>query len=226
MTQKLDYSREEAMQILNSESYSDEEKRKIYEQYMSQLKKNRKNAIVTKLNECAKDIPVITKEIYISKLKEYEVDDLSKPFEVIEKELSMFENDMKNKYNLYLQKQKEEEEALLATAQTPVTESVEDTFDDTIFSEPITDTIGETVEEEDDEEEVKPSLLITDQISVINEQTNTDMEPLFETTDKDSKEIIPDESLENEKGNASAIILSIIAVIIGFAVMYSIIKLN
>ena len=52
------------------------------------------------------------------------------------------------------------------------------------------------------------------------------MEPLFETTDKDSKEIIPDESLENEKGNASAIILSIIAVIIGFAVMYSIIKLN
>ena len=100
MTQKLDYSREEAMQILNSESYSDEEKRKIYEQYMSQLKKNRKNAIVTKLNECAKDIPVITKEIYISKLKEYEVDDLSKPFEVIEKELSMFENDMKKKYNL------------------------------------------------------------------------------------------------------------------------------
>ena len=56
--------------------------------------------------------------------------------------------------------------------------------------------------------------------------TQKNMEPLFETTDKDSKEIIPDESLENEKGNASAIILSIIAVIIGFAVMYSIIKLN
>ena len=105
MTSKLDYSREEAMQILNSENYSDDQKRKLYEEYMNSLKKNRKNYIVNKLNECAKDIPVITKEIYISKLKEYENDDLSKPFEVIEQELSIFENDMKTKYNQYLESQ-------------------------------------------------------------------------------------------------------------------------
>ena len=67
MTNKLDYSREEAMQILNNETYSDEQKRSLYEEYMNALKKNRKNTIVNKLNEYAKDIPVITKEIYISK---------------------------------------------------------------------------------------------------------------------------------------------------------------
>ena len=71
---KLDYSREEAMQILNNANLSDEQKKTEYENYMNSLKKNRKTAIVNKLNEYAKDIPVITKEIYISKLKEYEVD--------------------------------------------------------------------------------------------------------------------------------------------------------
>ena len=51
MTEKLDYSREDAMKILNNTSYSDSEKRSIYDQYMNLLKKNRKNVIVNRLNE-------------------------------------------------------------------------------------------------------------------------------------------------------------------------------
>ena len=223
MTQKLDYSREEAMQILNNSSYTDEEKRKLYDQYMNALKKNRKSAIIAKLNECAKDIPVITKEIYIAKLKEYEADDLSKPFEVIETELSIFEKDMKNKYTEYLEKQKAMEAATLEAAVKPVEEeNDDDNFEDTIFSEPIN--LDENIDEEE-EEEVKPSLLITDQISVINEDSEEHEKPLFNDISS-TQEVIPEEEDESQKGSASAIILSIIAVIIGIAVMYSIIKLN
>ena len=54
MTQKLDYSREEAMQILNNENYSDEQKRTLYNEYMNALKKNRKDTIV---NNILLDIP-------------------------------------------------------------------------------------------------------------------------------------------------------------------------
>ena len=113
MTQKLDYSREDAMEILNNVNFSDEEKRSQYEEYMSELKKTRKNAIVTKLNDLAREIPTITKDIYISVLKKYENDDLSIPFEVIESELSTFEKDMRKKYDEYLASQKEEEEEIL-----------------------------------------------------------------------------------------------------------------
>ena len=219
MTQKLDYSREEAMQILNNENYSDEQKRTLYNEYMNALKKNRKDTIVNKLNEYAKDIPVITKEIYISKIKEYENDDLTKPFEIIEKELSNFENDMKLKYNEYLQSKQQEV--------IPEVEDIKDeeTFDDTIFSEPIVDV--ENFEDIEDEEEVKPSLVITNEISVINEDPEEDIKPLFENANDETKDFIPDENdTTGEKGNASAIIISIIAVIIGILVMYSIIKLN
>lgn len=220
MTQKLDYSREEAMQILNNENFSDEEKRKLYEKYMTELKRNRKNAIVEKLNTCAKDIPVITKEIYIEKLKEYENDDLSKPFEVIEVELSSFEKDMRNKYNEYLESQKVKSMQEEIVPDIPANqEEEEENFDDTIFSEPFVDNVEE-------DEEINPSLLITDDMSVLNEETSEEDEPLFETSDKESKEIIPEDSDEKEKGSASAIILSIIAVIIGIVVMYTIIKLN
>ena len=217
MTQKLDYSREEAMQILNNENYSDEEKRKLYDTYMNELKKNRKTAIINKLNEYAKDIPVITKEIYISKLKEYETDDLSKPFEVIESELATFENDMKTKYNEYLESQKPKEEVIEEPlVETPSEDFDDEQFDDTIFSEPLADI--------DEEEEVKPSLLITNEMSVINEEPEEDLKPLFDSSKDEEKEFVPED--EKEKGSASAIIISIIAVIIGIVVMYSIIKLN
>ena len=220
MTQKLDYSREDAMEILNNVNFSDEEKRSQYEEYMSELKKTRKNAIVTKLNDLAREIPTITKDIYISVLKKYENDDLSIPFEVIESELSTFEKDMRKKYDEYLASQKEEEEELLPDVTKEENEDLESmTFDDTIFDAP-------KVEEEvkDDEEELKPSFSLTSEMSVLNEEPELLAKPLF-NEEEDSMEVMPEEN-DSEKGNASAIIISIIAVIIGAVVMYSIIRLN
>ena len=220
MTQKLDYSREDAMEILNNVNFSDEEKRSQYEEYMSELKKTRKNAIVTKLNDLAREIPTITKDIYISVLKKYDNDDLSIPFEVIESELSTFEKDMRKKYDEYLSSQKEEEEEILPDVTKEENEDLESmTFDDTIFDAP-------KVEEEikEDEEELKPSFSLTSEMSVLNEEPELLAKPLFNEED-DSMEVMPEEN-DSEKGNASAIIISIIAVIIGAVVMYSIIRLN
>lgn len=218
MTQKLDYSREDAMEILNNVNFSDEEKRSQYEEYMSELKKTRKNAIVTKLNDLAREIPTITKDIYISVLKKYENDDLSIPFEVIESELSTFEKDMRRKYDEYLASQKEEEEEILPDVTKEENEDLESmTFDDTIFDAP-------KVEEKEDEEELKPSFSLTSEMSVLNEEPELLAKPLFNEED-DSMEVMPEEN-DSEKGNASAIIISIIAVIIGAVLMYSIIRLN
>lgn len=219
MTQKLDYSREDAMEILNNVNFSDEEKRSQYEEYMSELKKTRKNAIVTKLNDLAREIPTITKDIYISVLKKYENDDLSIPFEVIESELSTFEKDMRKKYDEYLASQKEEEEEILPDVTKEENEDLESmTFDDTIFDAP------KVEEEKEDEEELKPSFSLTSEMSVLNEEPELLAKPLFNEED-DSMEVMPEEN-DSEKGNASAIIISIIAVIIGAVVMYSIIRLN
>lgn len=218
MTQKLDYSREDAMEILNNVNFSDEEKRSQYEEYMSELKKTRKNEIVTKLNDLAREIPTITKDIYISVLKKYDNDDLSIPFEVIESELSTFEKDMRKKYDEYLASQKEEEEEILPDVTKEENEDLESmTFDDTIFDAP-------KVEEKEDEEELKPSFSLTSEMSVLNEEPELLAKPLFNEED-DSMEVMPEEN-DSEKGNASAIIISIIAVIIGAVVMYSIIRLN
>ena len=218
MTQKLDYSREDAMEILNNVNFSDEEKRSQYEEYMSELKKTRKNAIVTKLNDLAREITTITKDIYISVLKKYDNDDLSIPFEVIESELSTFEKDMRKKYDEYLASQKEEEEEILPDVTKEENEDLESmTFDDTIFDAP-------KVEEKEDEEELKPSFSLTSEMSVLNEEPELLAKPLFNEED-DSMEVMPEEN-DSEKGNASAIIISIIAVIIGAVVMYSIIRLN
>lgn len=216
MTERLDYSREEAMKILNDESYSDEDKRQKYEEYMDSLKKKRKNEIVSRLNEYAKNIPVITKEIYISKLKEYENDDLSKPFEIIESELLNFENEMNLKYKSYLEDQNKESVVI-----EPDIKPEEEDFEDTIFSDPVIPEV-DTLDEE--EEEVIPSLVIND--SVLNEDPEILAKPLFESKPEE-KEVMPQDLPEDkEKGSASAIILSIIAVIIGAVVMYSIIRLN
>ena len=224
MAQKLDYSREDAMQILNNTNCSDEDKRSQYEEYMNNLKKTRKNAIVTKLNDLAREIPTITKDIYISVLKKYENDDLSIPFEVIESELSDFEKEMRKKYDEYLESQKQEEiEEILpdVTKEEPIEkEEDSDNFEDTIFGSP-------KMEEEkviDEEEDLKPSFSLTGEMSVLNEEPELLAKPLFNEEESDS-EIMPDEN-ESERGNASAIIISIIAVIIGAVVMYSIIRLK
>ena len=192
MTQKLDYSREDAMEILNNVNFSDEEKRSQYEEYMSELKKTRKNAIVTKLNDLAREIPTITKDIYISVLKKYDNDDLSIPFEVIESELSTFEKDMRKKYDEYLASQKEEEEEILPDVTKEENEDLESmTFDDTIFDAP-------KVEEKEDEEELKPSFSLTSEMSVLNEEPELLAKPLFNEED-DSMEVMPEETLGSEK---------------------------
>ena len=65
-------------------------------------------------------------------------------------------------------------------------------------------------EEKDIEEDLKPSFSLTGEMSVLNEEPELLAKPLFNEEESDS-EIIPDEN-ESERGNASAIIISIIAV--------------
>ena len=131
-----------------------------------------------------------------------------------------FEKDMRKKYDEYLASQKEEEEEILPDVTKEENEDLESmTFDDTIFDAP-------KVEEEikEDEEELKPSFSLTGEMSVLNEEPELLAKPLF-NEEEDSMEVMPEEN-DSEKGNASAIIISIIAVIIGAVVMYSIIRLN
>ena len=126
----------------------------------------------------------------------------------------------RKKYDEYLASQKEEEEEILPDVTKEENEDLESmTFDDTIFDAP-------KVEEEikEDEEELKPSFSLTGEMSVLNEEPELLAKPLF-NEEEDSMEVMPEEN-DSEKGNASAIIISIIAVIIGAVVMYSIIRLN
>lgn len=129
---------------------------------------------------------------------------------------------MRKKYDEYLESQKQEEiEEILpdVTKEEPVEkEEDSDNFEDTIFGAP------KMEEEKDIEEDLKPSFSLTGEMSVLNEEPELLAKPLFNEEESDS-EIIPDEN-ESERGNASAIIISIIAVIIGAVVMYSIIRLN
>lgn len=239
MTNKLDYNNDVVMETLNNPKYTDEEKKTLFEQYKKDLKKKRKEKIVEILNEYAKNIPVITKEIYIDVLKKYENDDLTKPFEVIEEELRLFETDMKSKYDTYLKSKEEVKEDIIpeepkqevvepvieeeqeiepdVVRETPIINPA-DEFDDTMFKDP--EEFSEKLEE------VTPSLFIKDEISVLNEEPETLAKPLVSEETKE-KDVMPEELGElDEKGNASAIILSIIAIIIGIVVMYSIIKLR
>lgn len=236
MTNKLDYNNEAVLQILNNPSYTEEQKKELFEQYKKDLKKKRREEIVNRLNDYAKDIPVITEEIYINFLNKYKNDDLTKPFEVIEEELKAFETEMKSKYDAYLKEQELVEETLepandevieeeivpdvTPTKEEELIEAKEDEFDDTLFKDP-----EEFVESMDD---VTPSLLIKDEISVLNEEPEVMAKPLFENDKDGVKEVMPEELSDSldEKGNASAIILSIIAIIVGVVVMYSIIKLK
>lgn len=236
MTNKLDYNNEAVLQILNNPSYTEEQKKELFEQYKKELKKKRKEAIVNRLNDYARDIPFITEEIYINFLNKYKNDDLTKPFEVIEEELKTFETEMNNKYDAYLKEQEPAKEESVEQVEEVIEEEIipdvtpeieedlleakEDEFDDTIFKDP-----EEFVESMED---VTPSLLIKDEISVLNEEPEIMAKPLFENSDESGKEVMPEELSDSldEKGNASAIILSIIAIIIGVVVMYSIIKLK
>lgn len=226
MTNELDYNNESVLKILNNPSYTEEQKKAEFEKYKSDLKKMRRNAIRSRLNDCAREIPIITGDIYIGFLKRYENDNLSKPFEVIEHELNEFKKEMMEKYNEYLKnKPLENNDIIEEIEEQPDAEIIpdvdakveeKDEFDDTLFKDP-----------EELEDEVTPSLYIKDEVSVLNEEPEQLEKSLFEN-DKNTKEVMPGELTDtlDEKGNASAIILSIIATIIGFVIMYSIIRLK
>lgn len=213
MQSKLDYNSEEVMRILNNPEYTDEQKKTFFEKYKSDLKQKRKLEIKNRVNELAKKLPVITEEIYINFLKKYEDDNLTKPFNVIEKEIKDFEAEMTEKYNDYINNQKIEnekvEEPKEEIKEEPEEVPVEEP--DPVPDVTVTTDIGNPLEE------------MREENNVLNEEPEDVKQPLVD--DLKAKDVMPDNSL-NEKGNASAIIISIITVIIGIIAMYTIIKLS
>ena len=226
MIGKFDYNNNDVMNILNNPSYTQDQKKALFEKYKSDLKETRRKEIINRLNECAKNNEIITQEEYVNFLKQYNDDDLSKPFEVIEKELEKFSREMEIKKQNYLAEKAAKE---AAQVQVPVQEPV------------AVPTVSNEPEEDDFEDEIKPDVTpegynsnelsdtIFNQSPILEpsiEETTDDLNPtVFE--ENEVKEVMPDELPElDEKGNASAIIISIIAIIIGMVIMYSIIKLK
>lgn len=226
MIGKFDYNNNDVMNILNNPSYTQDQKKALFEKYKSDLKETRRKEIINRLNECAKNNEIITQEEYVNFLKQYNDDDLSKPFEVIEKELENFSREMEIKKQNYLAEKAAKE---AAQVQVPVQEPV------------AVPTVSNEPEEDNFEDEIKPDVTpegynsnelsdtIFNQSPILEpsiEETTDDLNPtVFE--ENEVKEVMPDELPElDEKGNASAIIISIIAIIIGMVIMYSIIKLK
>lgn len=216
MVGNFDYNNNDVMNILNNPGYTEDQKKALFEKYKSDLKENRRKEIINRLNECAKNNPIITQEEYVNFLKRYNDDDLSKPFEIIEKELENFSRTMQDKYDAYM---KRKEEARIEAAKN----------------------IPEVEEDVDISDEIKPDVTPNGYNSNILSDTIFNQTPIDEPSDttnielkptvfeeKDVKEVMPEDIPEalNEKGNASAIIVSIIAIIIGMVIMYSIIKLK
>ena len=211
MIGNYDYNNDEVMKILNNAEYTDEQKKDLFEKYKANLKDLRRKEIINRLNECAKSNPIITQEEYINFLKKYNDDDLSKPFEFIEEELKSFSNEMDVKYKEFLAK-KEAEAAAAQVQPEPVIETQveEEITPDVVPVVDATPVVEEPVVEP--EEDITPSVEVNPTV--------------FEN--KEVKEVMPEEIKDNrgEKGNASAIIISIIAIIIGMVIMYAIIKLK
>ena len=223
MVSKFDYNSEDVMKILNNPEYTDEQKKQLFDKYKNDLKVLRKKEIISRVNELAQKIPTITEEIYINFLKNYEDDNLSKPFEIIEKELKEFENEMTEKYNVYLESKKNEEKA--ETIETPEENIVPDVSANKKEEDNSMDDIFANSNVED-EEQISPSLVLGEN-SVLNEEPEILAKPLFEDN-TEAKDVMPNSIPDTlgEKGNASAIIISIIAIIIGAVAMYTIIKMG
>lgn len=223
MISKFDYNSEDVMKILNNPEYTDEQKKQLFDKYKNDLKVLRKKEIISRVNELAQKIPTITEEIYINFLKNYEDDNLSKPFEIIEKEVKEFENEMTEKYNVYLESKKNEEKA--ETIETPEENIVPDVSANKKEEDNSMDDIFANSNVED-EEQISPSLVLGEN-SVLNEEPEILAKPLFEDN-TEAKDVMPNSIPDTlgEKGNASAIIISIIAIIIGAVAMYTIIKMG
>ena len=222
MVGKFDYNNSEVMNILNNPSYTEDQKKALFEKYKADLKETRRKEIIERLNECAKNNPIITQEEYVNFLKQYNDDDLSKPFEVIEKELDNFSRSMQAKYDAYIA-EKEAKEVAVQPAPTPVVPT-EPEVEDNIADEIKPDVTPTEYNSNELSDTIFNQTPITS--SPVSEETIDDLKPtVFE--ENEVKEVMPDEIPElDEKGNASAIIISIIAIIIGMVIMYSIIKLK
>ena len=212
----FDYNNDEVMKILNNPNFTEEQKKALFERYKTELKEKRKKEIIRIVNECAKTNPIITEEEYIEVLKKYSNDDLSKPFEIIEKELAMFSKKMQDKYDAYskakaVEAAKEQAKLQEAVAEAPITPVEEPEQEKNLF-----DDLGI-------DEEITPDVTPINYKQPDNNKTNNTLK-----LEKNVKEVMPSELNDdlNEKGSASAVIISIIAIIIGMVIMYSIIKLK
>ena len=221
----FDYNNDEVMNILNNPNFTEEQKKALFERYKSDLKEKRKKEIIRIVNECAKTNPIITEEEYIEVLKKYSNDDLSKPFEIIEKELAMFSKKMQDKYDAYSKAKaaeaaKEQAKIQEAVAETPaqVETPVEATPSMAVAPEKETNLFDDLGIDED----------ITPDVTPINYKPSNSTKTNTLKLEKNVKEVMPSELNDdlNEKGSASAVIISIIAIIIGMVIMYSIIKLK
>lgn len=218
MIGKFDYNNNDVLNILNNPGYTDEQKKALFEKYKSDLKETRRKEIINRLNECAKNNPIITQEEYVNVLKKYNDDDLSKPFEVIENELNTFSREMQDKYDAYIKAKEEQEKAMAEPVEEPVIP------EDDISDEIKPDVTPEGYNTNELSDTVFSQNPITSPVS--SDMTNELNPTVFE--EKEVKEVMPEEIPDGlgEKGNASAVIVSIIAIIIGMVIMYSIIKLK
>ncbi|MBR3117457.1 MAG: hypothetical protein IKF36_06290 [Bacilli bacterium] len=222
MVGSFDYNNNDVMEILNNPNLNDEQKKKLFEKYKFDLKETRRKEIITRLNECAKNNPIITQEEYVNFLKKYNDDDLSKPFEVIEGELEDFSREMQEKYNAYLRKKEAEKKE----QEIPV--------EDPVFDEPEVEEEPVNYDDEEDDDltpDITPnnySELVDALYSNSDEDTKEIKPTVFEDDEEEVKEMMPEDIPESldEKGNANAVIISIIAIIVGMVIMYSIIKLK
>lgn len=216
MGNRFDYNEEEVMKILSDTTKSEEEKKAAFDSYKESLLSERKTEIINKLNECAKENPMITQEKYVSMLKKYSNDDLSIPFDSILSDIDSFDKEMKEEYNRYLENEKAKEVATAPVEEAPVVETPVAPVEATVVPET-------PVEETPVNIEINPSV-DEDIVPDVTPFSNTvEANPFF---DENQKEVTPNESDENQKGNANAIIISIITIIIGIVIMYSIIRLK
>ena len=216
MVGNFDYNNDEVMKILNNAEYSDEQKKQLFEKYKADLKDLRRKEIINRLNECAKNNPIVTQEEYINFLKKYNEDDLSKPFEVIEGELKAFSDEMDVKYKEFLARK----EAEAKIAEPVITAPVEEVAP--VVEEEITPDVKPDIN-------LEPTIEPSETLNAVDEDITPTVEinpSVFENNEV--KEVMPEEIKDSrgEKGNASAIIISIIAIIIGMVIMYAIIKLK
>ena len=220
MGNRFDYNEEEVMKILSDATKTDEEKKSAFDSYKANLLSERKNEILNRLNECAKENPMITQEKYVTMLKKYSNDNLEIPFDSIIADIEAFDKEMKEEYNKYLEAEKAKEVAQAPVEETP---AVEPTPVAPIT--PVEESVSAPiVDEKPINIEINPNNFDEDIVPDVTPFSNTvEANPIFSDS---QKEVTPNDSNEGQRGNANAIIISIITIIIGIVIMYSIIRLK